>query len=273
MAFVILGDSSTDDHTTYEIDTDEDREAAVSAMLEADVAELPVYVGDPESPDTHRNGQVLLADWRTPTRAQAIATAALFVEEWGVVLDPAETDWDGTAWEADRETIEQTVGGSLGDSAVAPAHAAAWELYSETLCAETSRLVAAGKALRGDLLRHRWGSPLQAERALAAAAVRSALATHGNVTAAAQALDVTRSMLVRWLDASAQLTEGLELAGPGRPAKTVFVIQFRGRLGWEDLAEAIEHPTRVAAEATLARYLETQRGTPDAEGEFRVVER
>lgn len=72
-------------------------------------------------------------------------------------------------------------------------------------------------ALTGDLLRHRWVSPLATEKAEARAAVRAALAEHGAVGAASAALGISRAQLHHWLDAVPEMSAGLTLAGPGRP--------------------------------------------------------
>lgn len=62
MAFVTL-DNEHPEHTTYEIDTNEQIALAKAAMRRGGIESLPVYVGDPEG-DSQRNGEVLFADDR-----------------------------------------------------------------------------------------------------------------------------------------------------------------------------------------------------------------
>lgn len=64
--------------------------------------------------------------------AEAKRDAVLFVEEFGTPLDPAATDWDGTAWEVADVRSDAEDAGALD---------AAWEVYSAALVAETKRLV------------------------------------------------------------------------------------------------------------------------------------
>lgn len=73
------------------------------------------------------------AKLRKMIETEAKSDAALFVEEFAEVLDPAVTDWDAVAWD-------------LGDSYRAAEDAEnsseGWEFYQKTLIAETKRLVA-----------------------------------------------------------------------------------------------------------------------------------
>lgn len=53
MAYVCL------EEDTYPVDIEEEIVVAQKAMLDAGVGELPVWVGDPECPDSYRNGETL----------------------------------------------------------------------------------------------------------------------------------------------------------------------------------------------------------------------
>lgn len=57
-------------------------------------------------------------------------TAALFFEEFGEPLDPAETDWDATAWDFDAGDLR------LSDTQ----QDKYWDFYQAALIAETYRL-------------------------------------------------------------------------------------------------------------------------------------
>ena len=64
--------------------------------------------------------------------SEALADAKVFFDEFGEALDPSKTDWDSTAWE--NAFVRRNVD---------PAdYSLAWELYQNTLVAETERLVA-----------------------------------------------------------------------------------------------------------------------------------
>ena len=55
MAYIIIDD------TIYEINTPEDIADAQAAMREVDLTACPVYVGDPDGPDSYATGRILFA--------------------------------------------------------------------------------------------------------------------------------------------------------------------------------------------------------------------
>lgn len=81
--------------------------------------------------------QELTPQQRYAITAIAWQTAQLFVEEWHTALDPAVTDWDGTAWCEDSRALPFAGGlqGSLEQEA--------FDLYQSTLVAVTIALCAA----------------------------------------------------------------------------------------------------------------------------------
>jgi hypothetical protein len=75
----------------------------------------------------------------TTQQAEIMLRAAedgrLFVQEWHEILDPACTDWDGIAWQDAKDTLPWI-------GVLLPAQSQeAWQLYQDTLVAETVRLV------------------------------------------------------------------------------------------------------------------------------------
>lgn len=65
-------------------------------------------------------------------KAKARETAQMFVDEFNEVLDPATTDWDGTAWQEDVSNLPFELSSEQRD--------AGWEIYQAELIAETERL-------------------------------------------------------------------------------------------------------------------------------------
>lgn len=64
--YVVIAEQS------YPIDSAAECEAADQALLDAGLSETPVYAGDPECPDSYRNGRV----YRLSTPAVEVAYAA-----------------------------------------------------------------------------------------------------------------------------------------------------------------------------------------------------
>jgi hypothetical protein len=70
MAFVQIEDGGGS--TTYPVDTPAQCVTAQRAMREADLAELDVYVGDPDGPERYKNGNRLYAGpWIEGDRVEA----------------------------------------------------------------------------------------------------------------------------------------------------------------------------------------------------------
>lgn len=81
---------------------------------------------------------VAAADYREGVEMAAKATAKLFVEEFGEILNPAATDWDSVAWQEDRTNCipASEVCEKLSEKY--------WPIYQAALVAETERLHAEG---------------------------------------------------------------------------------------------------------------------------------
>lgn len=73
-------------------------------------------------------------------RAELILLAAeagrMFVAECAAVLNPNDTDWPATAWNDARYTLPWI------KALISTQYAEAWDLYQQTLIAETHRLMA-----------------------------------------------------------------------------------------------------------------------------------
>jgi hypothetical protein len=79
----------------------------------------------------------LTAEDQSEITAAAKVTAAMFAQEFpGEALDPAKTDWDGTAWDDDQRDLSCRP--VIEDNTAL--YTEAWELYQSTLVAETKRL-------------------------------------------------------------------------------------------------------------------------------------
>ncbi len=91
--------------------------------------------GYPLSPETNALGPKLFAK----IEALAHAAAAVFHDEFpGEDLDPAQTDWDSTAWEIDSDTVKAEL--DAANARFGEEYDCGWLVYSDRLYAEVRRL-------------------------------------------------------------------------------------------------------------------------------------